>query len=132
MLLDFLSEKIAVIIIFLLAYLLLFLFYKRKALIIWSSILLLLLIGVFSFKEAFAFINWNVMGIFIGTLIVSEFFIYSNMPAYLATYFVNKTKSTAMAMLTVCIITGIISAFVENVATVLIMAPIAIAISKKI
>jgi Na+/H+ antiporter NhaD/arsenite permease-like protein len=45
---------------------------------------------------------------------------------------VDKAKSTAMAVLFICALSGFISAFVENVATVLIVAPIALALAKKL
>jgi Na+/H+ antiporter NhaD/arsenite permease-like protein len=56
----------------------------------------------------------------------------SRVPAWLAEVIVNRTKSASWAILLVCIFTGFISSFVENVATVMIMAPIALAIAKKL
>ncbi|MEI8349250.1 MAG: SLC13 family permease [Candidatus Omnitrophota bacterium] len=83
-------------------------------------------------REAFFVINWNVMGIFVGTLVIADLFMESRMPAYLAELIVNRSKNTCIAMLFICALTGFISAFVENVATVLIVAPIALALSKKL
>jgi len=45
---------------------------------------------------------------------------------------VDRSKSTAWAILFICMLTGFISAFVENVATVLIVAPIALSLSRKL
>jgi Na+/H+ antiporter NhaD/arsenite permease-like protein len=53
-------------------------------------------------------------------------------PAYIAEVLVDRAKSTAWAILFICLMTGLISAFVENVATVLIVAPIAMALAKKL
>jgi Na+/H+ antiporter NhaD/arsenite permease-like protein len=53
-------------------------------------------------------------------------------PAWLAEVIVNKSKNTAWAIMFICMLTGFISAFVENVATVLIVAPIALEIAKKL
>jgi len=83
-------------------------------------------------RQAFQAVNWNVMGIFVGTLIVADVFMKSRVPAYLAEIIVNRAKNTAWAILLICLMTGILSAFVENVATVLIVAPVALSLAKKI
>jgi len=88
--------------------------------------------GVVSLKEAFFAVNWNVMGIFVGTLIIAEIFMESRVPAYIAELIVNKSKNTAWSILLICLLTGFISAFVENVATVLIVAPIALSLARKL
>jgi len=82
--------------------------------------------------EAFVSINWNVMGIFVGTLVVADIFMQSRVPAYIAELIVDRARSTCWAILLICLLTGFISAFVENVATVLIVAPIALALAKKL
>jgi Na+/H+ antiporter NhaD/arsenite permease-like protein len=104
---------------------------RRTAVAVMAS-LLVLLTGVMTLKQTLFAINWNVMGIFTGTLIVADIFMESRVPAWLAEVIVNRTKSASWAILLVCIFTGFISSFVENVATVMIMAPIALAIAKKL
>jgi Na+/H+ antiporter NhaD/arsenite permease-like protein len=118
--------------IFVLAYVLFVIFSSYRTWIAVGGSLLLIIIGSLSPQAAFFAINWNVMGIFVGTLVLADVFIESRVPAYLAEIIVDKSKSIARAMLFICILTGFISAFVENVATVLIVAPIALALSKKI
>ena len=93
---------------------------------------LLIVSRVVSFKEAFFSINWNVMGIFVGTLVVADIFMESRVPAYIAEIIVDRAKNTGWAMLFICLLTGFISAFVENVATVLIVAPIALSLARKL
>jgi Na+/H+ antiporter NhaD/arsenite permease-like protein len=56
----------------------------------------------------------------------------SKVPAYLAELIVQKAKNSAWAILFICAMTGFISAFVENVATVLIVAPVALSLAKKL
>jgi Na+/H+ antiporter NhaD/arsenite permease-like protein len=56
----------------------------------------------------------------------------SRVPAYLAEVIVNRARNTAWSILLICILTGFISAFVENVATVLIVAPIALSLARKL
>lgn len=126
------DQKIISLSIFLLAYLLfVFLPHKRTQVAVAASFLLILS-GVVSFKEAFLSVNWNVMGIFVGTLVVANIFMESRVPAYFAEIIVDRAKNTVWAIIFVCILTGFISAFVENVATVLIVAPIALSLAKKL
>ena len=118
--------------VFLTAYLLFVLMPGRRTLIAVISSLSLVLIGTISPRGAFYAINWNVMGIFVGTLIVADVFMESRVPAYIAEMIVDKARNTAWAILYICALAGFISAFVENVATVLIVAPIALALAKKL
>ncbi|MCM8823981.1 MAG: SLC13 family permease, partial [Candidatus Omnitrophica bacterium] len=45
---------------------------------------------------------------------------------------VNYCQDTTLAIISLCVLSGFISAFVENVATLLIMAPIALSLAKKL
>jgi Na+/H+ antiporter NhaD/arsenite permease-like protein len=126
------EPKIASLVLFLLAYVLFVLLPARRTLVAVCGALLVVIFGTVSLKEAFWAINWNVMGIFVGTLVVADIFMESRVPAYLAEMIVDKAKNTAWAILLLCALTGFISAFVENVATVLIVAPIALSLAKKL
>jgi len=126
------EPKTIALIIFLLAYALFVFMTKRRTIVAVSAAILLIFLRVMSPKEAFFAINWNVMGIFVGTLVIANIFMESRMPAYLAEVIVNKARNTAWSILFICALTGFISAFVENVATVLIVAPIALSIAKKL
>ncbi len=97
-----------------------------------SAAILLLLTKTLSFPQAFRSVNWNVMGIFVGTLLVADVFMKSRVPAVIAEIIVDKAKNTVWAILLMCALTGFISMFVENVATVLIIAPIALTLARKI
>jgi Na+/H+ antiporter NhaD/arsenite permease-like protein len=77
-------------------------------------------------------VNWSVMGIFLGTLVVAELFMRSGMPAHLADLVIRRSPSARFAMLAICLITGGISIFVENVAAVLILAPVALAMTERL
>ena len=126
------SVSILALLIFIAAYILfVFLPNKRAYVAVLGSVLIIAL-RVISPKEAFFAVNWNVMGIFVGTLIVADIFMESRVPAYIAEVIVNRAKNTAWSVLLICLLTGFISAFVENVATVLIVAPIALSLAKKL
>ncbi len=126
------NSSIIALSVFSIAYLLFVFLPGRRAHVAVVSSVSLVLIGAISPREAFYAINWNVMGIFVGTLIVADIFMESRVPAYVAEIIVDKAKSTTWAILYICALSGFISAFVENVATVLIVAPIGFALAKKL
>ena len=76
-------------------------------------------------------INWNVLMIYVGSMAIAALFLYSKVPARIADALVSIAPSTGVAIVLILAMTGIISIFVENVATVLVMAPIALSLCKK-
>jgi Na+/H+ antiporter NhaD/arsenite permease-like protein len=120
------------IVIFILAYILFVALPERRTWVAIAGAGLLVVFGVLSLEQAFQAINWNVMGIFVGTLVIADNFMESRVPAFLAEKIVNHSRNTCWAILWICILTGFLSAFVENVATVLIMAPIALSLARKL
>lgn len=77
-------------------------------------------------------INWNVLMIYVGSMTIAALFIYSRVPARIADAIVSTSPNTGIAIIAILAMTGIISIFVENVATVLVMAPIALALCRKL
>ncbi len=75
-------------------------------------------------------ISWNVLGLFLGTLVLAELFMWSKAPAVLAEFFVDLCKSGRGAMLALCVLASVISMFVENVAVVMLLAPVALSLAK--
>lgn len=126
------DKSIFTLVIFLIAYVLFVVFPTRRSFVAFGASILLVMTTAITFQEALRAINWNVMGIFIGTLVVADTFMESRVPTYIAEIIVNRAKNTAWAMVAICVLTSFISAFVENVATVLIVAPIALTLSRKL
>jgi Na+/H+ antiporter NhaD/arsenite permease-like protein len=126
------DPRIIVLVVFCAVYLFLILSRRHRALALWIGVALLFLFGMTTMKAAISDINWNVIGIFAGTLVMAELFIYSRVPARLAAILVDRSATVCIAVLWMCALTSFISAFVENVATVLIMAPIALELSRKL
>lgn len=81
---------------------------------------------------ALSLVNWNVLMIYVGSMAIAALFIYSKVPAVIADSIVSSAPSTGVAITLILAMTGVISIFVENVATVLVMAPIALALCKKL
>jgi len=89
-------------------------------------------LGVVSPAQVFGeLINWNVLLIYVGSLVIADLFIYSRVPSMVADRIVEKAPTLGWGVVFILIMTGLLSAFVENVATVLVMAPIALALSDK-
>lgn len=126
------EPRVIALIIFIFSYLLFIVFNDKRPHIAVVASLLLVITGTLTPISALYAINWNVMGVFVGMLFVTDIFMESRVPAYLAEIIVNKAKNAAWAILFVCLLSSFISAFVENVATVLIVAPIAFALAKKL
>jgi Na+/H+ antiporter NhaD/arsenite permease-like protein len=126
------QSNILSLLVFIAAYILFIFLPTKRAHVAVAGSLLIILLRIISPQEALFAINWNVMGIFVGTLVVADIFMESRVPAYLAEIIVNRARNTAWSILLICILTGFISAFVENVATVLIVAPIALSLARKL
>lgn len=108
------SPHVVSISIFILAYILFVIFSEKRTLIAVIGAALLLVFRAISPQEAFWAVNWNVMGIFVGTLVIADVFMESRVPAYLAERIVNHSPSTLWSLLWICVMTSFISAFVEN------------------
>ena len=83
-------------------------------------------------RNSWRSINWNVMGIFVGTLLLAQVFIYSRVPSVLSDWLIDRSPNVCWAILGVCAVSSFISVFAANVATVLIVAPIAIELARKL
>ena len=126
--------KSLVVIVFLLTYSSIVLFNRKinPLALIFSGVAILLISQAIGIKDALGSINFNVLGVFLGTMILSGLFIHSNVPTYLASRLVARSKNVGMAILFMCLLSGFISSFTENVATVLIVAPVAFEVAKKL
>ena len=124
--------KTFVLVIFCAVYLFLILSRRHRALALWVGVAILFVFGGTTLSDLIADINWNVIGIFAGTLVIAELFIHSRVPARLAAILVDRSATVGIAVLWICVLTSVISAFVENVATVLIVAPIALELSRRL
>jgi Na+/H+ antiporter NhaD/arsenite permease-like protein len=67
-----------------------------------------------------------------GTMGAVGLFIESKMPSLLADYIIERMPNVKWTIISLALFAGIISAFVDNVATVLMVAPVAVTIAKKL
>ena len=123
---------ILALIIFIITYLLMMIFSTKREIIVIISSILFTLLGIINFKEAITAINYDALLIIIGTMGIVGFFIESKMPCLMADYLLTKVTDTKWAIVVLAMLAGIVSAFVDNVATILMVAPIGLAICKKL
>ena len=98
-----------------------------------AGALALVLTGNLTLHQAlFEKISWNVIALFFGTLVLAELFMQSRMPAVMAEGLVRRMRTMRGALLAVCALSGFISMFVENVAVVLLVAPVALSLADKL
>ena len=124
--------KIAAIIIFILTYVLLLTLPRHRAKIAVTSATLFVVLGIIPLQAVFTTIDWNVIFMIAGTMGLVSLFIDSKMPSLLADIIIEKTPNVMWAIVALSLFAGIISAFVDNVATVLMVAPVALTICKKL
>lgn len=93
---------------------------------------LFVLLGILPIGHVFGAINWNVILMLAGTMMVVELFIQSQMPMLIAEKLLQITPNVKWAVIVLSLFAGVVSAFVDNVATLLMLAPIGLSVSKKL
>ncbi len=127
-----LNVKIVSVIIFVLMYIFMLIFSKRRMFVALIAGALMVVFSVLPLNEVLPQINWNVIMMISGTMVTVALFIDSGMPSRLADLMLQKVPNACWAIIVLSIFSGLISAFVDNVATVLMLAPVGLAVCKKI
>ena len=86
----------------------------------------------FSLRAALQAVDYNVLLMMAGTMGTVALFIESKMPARLAEMLIVRVPDVKWAVCMLALFAGVISAFVDNVATVLMVAPVGLAIARKL
>ncbi|MCS7231076.1 MAG: SLC13 family permease [Elusimicrobiota bacterium] len=122
-----------IILIFILTYISFVIVPSKRLYVSVGSALLLTFLCLVGFQKSPLYgIDINVLSIIIGTLLISNLIVESGIAEYIAEKIITKTKNIKWTILVLCITTGLISMFLENVATLIIVSPIALEISKKL
>lgn len=120
------------LILFIITYTLLLILPKYRAVVALASAFTFIISGIIDFKMAYQAIDFNVILMLVGTMGIVALFIESKMPALLADMLLARVPNIKWAIIALAFFAGIISAFVDNVATVLMVVPIALTIAKKL
>ena len=123
---------IPAIAIFAITYILMLVFGKYRAYIALASGIVFVASGILPLDKVIGSLDFNVIFMIAGTMGLVALFTESKMPAFLADVIMEKVPNIKWAAVSLSLFSGIISAFVDNVATVLMVAPVALAICKKL
>ena len=123
--------KLFALIVFILTYVLMISLPKYRPYVALGSAAIFIASGLVPIGEFVGAIDWNVLMMLAGTMGTVSFFIESKMPSLMAETLLKKTPNMMWTAVVLSLFAGIISAFVDNVATVLMVAPIGLAIAKK-
>ena len=99
-----------------------------------GTFLLLGKLGVYDFTlaDAARAVDFNVLLMMAGMMGTVFLFIQSKMPARLAEELIAHVPDVRWAVSVLALLAGVISAFVDNVATVLMVAPVGLAIARRL
>ena len=124
--------KIAALILFVLMYILMIAMPRYRWLYSLAVAGVFVISGILPVSSLPSVINWNVLLMISGTMIIVYFFIESRMPNLLADILLEKAPNVMWVTILMSLFSGLISAFIDNVATVLMVAPVGLAICKKL
>ena len=127
---------VVALILFIITYILMMTFQTKRHIISVASALVFVVLGYFGLWEldifsALGAVDYNVLLMIGGTMGTVSLFIESKMPQRLSEMIITKVPNVMWAVAMLSLFAGIVSAFVDNVATVLMLAPIGLAIAKK-
>ena len=120
------------IILFVITYILMLTLAKYRTYVALTSAAVFIISGMLPLNKIFGSIDFNVLLMIAGTMGLVQLFIDSKMPALLADLVMEKVPNVQTAAVALALFAGLISAFVDNVATVLMVAPVALEICKKL
>ena len=124
--------KTVALLIFIAVYVLLLLLPNYRAISALAAAAVFVLLGIVPLGEIAGAVDWNVLLMLAGTMGTVDLFIRSNMPNRLSDRLVALLPSVKWLIIALALFAGLVSAFVDNVATVLMIAPVGLAICKKL
>jgi Na+/H+ antiporter NhaD/arsenite permease-like protein len=105
----------------------------NRAIIALIGASVMILVGVFDQTEAIKGIDWNTIGLLTGMMILVSISRRSGMFQYIAIWSAQAAKAHPAGILFILqITTAVLSAFLDNVTTVLLVVPVTLAICKEL
>ena len=124
--------KLFALILFVLTYALMIALPKHRPWVALTSAVVFLVSGIVPLASLREAIDFNVLLMLAGTMGTVSLFIQSQMPNRMAEMILKKTPNVMWVAVAMSLFAGVVSAFVDNVATVLMIAPVGLAIAKKL
>ena len=126
------NMNMAALILFILTYVLMISFSKYRPYFAVATALIFVVTGLVPAGSLTDAIDFNVLMMLAGTMGTVSLFIGSKMPNRMAEVILTKTPNVMWVVVAMSLFAGLVSAFIDNVATVLMIAPVGLAIAKKL
>lgn len=120
------------LLLFALTYVLMLAFQKYRPYIALASAVIFVVSGMMPLGKVAEYIDLNVLLMIAGTMGTVALMIESKMPNLMADVLLDRVPNVKWAIVALALFAGVVSAFIDNVATVLMIAPIGLAIAKKL
>ena len=128
-----LSKAVMASIILIISYLLLFSEKLNRAITVMLGASAMVLLGVLSYKEAVSGVDFNTIALLIGMMIIVGITEKSGAFQFAAAFSAKLVKANPRGLLAVLgIVTAVLSAFLDNVTTVLLIVPVTIELTRKL
>ena len=124
--------KIFAIAVFCIMYILMIILPKRRAIVALVAAAIMVIGQVLPIGKVLPAVDWNVLMMIFGTMVIVDYFIESKMPNKIAEALLRVSPNIMWVTIIMSLFSGLISAFIDNVATVLMVAPVGLAICKKL
>ena len=123
--------KTVALVLFIVTYILIIAFQKWRPYVALAAAVVFVALGILPLRELGGAIDWNILMMLAGTMGTVSLFIESKMPNRMSDLLLTKTPNVMWAVVVLSLFAGVVSAFVDNVATVLMIAPVGLAIAKR-
>ncbi|HSD96345.1 MAG TPA: SLC13 family permease [Sulfuricaulis sp.] len=88
-------------------------------------------IGIMSEIDAFQYVDWNVMAILVSIWVIAGYFGKTGVPSWLALQALRLSGGRpGLLVMLLSVLAGVISMLVDNVVTILMMAPVALPLAR--
>ena len=121
--------SVLALVLFILTYCLMIALPKYRPWVALTSAALYVALGFVPLRALAGAVDWNVLLMLAGTMGTVSLFIETRMPNRMAEILLTKTPNVMWVAVAMCLFSGAVSAFVDNVATVLMLAPVGLAIA---
>lgn len=88
-------------------------------------------LGVMTDEDAFGYVDWNVMAILVSIWLIAGYFGKTGVPSWLSVQALKLSGGRpGLLVVILTFLAGVISMFVDNVVTILMMAPVALPLAR--
>ena len=95
------------------------------------GVVVMVWIGVMTETDAFTLVDWNVMAILVGIWVIAGYFGKTGVPSWLSVQALRLSGGRpGLLVMILSMLAGVISMFVDNVVTILMMAPVALPLAR--